>query len=68
MIRPTPTTTSEDKSLAQQKADFTSEGSPPPGKVDTSTPVTADKTTKARPPAPASVRSVHRGPRFGGNR
>jgi hypothetical protein len=27
------------KTLAQQKSDFTAEGSPPPGKVFTSTPV-----------------------------
>ncbi len=34
---PTPTPT-----LAQQKADFTAEGAPPPGKVSTEAPVTAD--------------------------
>ena len=28
--------------LAQQKADFTAEGAPPPGKVSTDVPVTAD--------------------------
>jgi len=34
------------KSLDQQKADFTSEGSPPPGKVDIAVPEMPDKTSK----------------------
>ena len=38
--------------LAQQKADFTAEGSPPPGKVSTEAPVTAD-------PADHPVKRVH---------
>ena len=37
--------------LAQQKADFTAEGAPPPGKVSTDAPVTAD-------PAEHAVRRV----------
>lgn len=40
---PTPTSTpkTEATGLAQQKADFTSEGSPPPGQVGTTVPATA---------------------------
>jgi len=38
-----PTAKPEANGLAQQKADFTSEGSPPPGHVATTPPATADK-------------------------
>jgi hypothetical protein len=38
---PPPTPKTEATGLAQQKADFTSEGSPPPGQVGTTVPVTA---------------------------
>lgn len=38
--------------LAQQEADFTAEGSPPPGKVPTQAPVTAD-------PSEPGVKRVH---------
>jgi hypothetical protein len=37
------------KSLAEQKSDFTAEGSPPPGKVATSTPVDSSEPEKASP-------------------
>lgn len=41
MIRTTRPQVSETPTLAQQQADFTAEGSPPPGRVATSVPVTA---------------------------
>jgi hypothetical protein len=39
------------KTLAEQKSDFTAEGSPPPGKVSTSTPVGSREPEKAIPTA-----------------
>ena len=60
MIRLAPPRAPKVKNLAQQKSDFTSEGSPPPGKVDTSVPVTADKTTKAVSRAPATAPGAHK--------
>jgi hypothetical protein len=49
------------KSLEQQKADFTSEGSPPPGKVNTSTPITPDKSKKkVVTHTPAIVHGIHK--------
>ena len=44
------------KTPAQQEADFTAEGSPPPGKVANEVPATAGKGSKGmahRPPAKA---------------
>jgi catalase len=38
------------KTLTEQKSDFTAEGSPPPGKVSTSVPVTAPEPGKKAPP------------------
>lgn len=38
------------KTLTEQKSDFTAEGSPPPGKVLTSTPVNAPDSADATPP------------------
>jgi len=39
------------KTLAEQKSDFTAEGSPPPGKVSTSTPVGSPESgAPGRPP------------------
>lgn len=38
--------------LADQKADFTAEGSPPPGKVATTPPVATTPTTPTAPTAP----------------
>lgn len=46
---PNPKTEAETTGLAQQKADFTSEGSPPPGQVATTPPATE---TKPKRPAP----------------
>jgi hypothetical protein len=43
--------------LTQQQADFTAEGSPPPGKVATSVPVATTKAT-----SPASVRGARKSP------
>jgi hypothetical protein len=53
------------KTLAQQQADFTAEGSPPPGHVAASTPVTEHKTagTPAAPTTPA-----RKGPLMGRSR
>jgi len=48
-----PTATPEANGLAQQKTDFTSEGSPPPGHVATTPPATAHKTESPVPHAKA---------------
>ena len=49
------------KNLEQQQADFTSEGSPPPGKVATDVPVTKEAKpgfpSARRPPSPRRRRS-----------
>lgn len=42
MIKYAPTQASKNQRLTQQKTDFTSEGSPPPGKVALSTPATVE--------------------------
>ena len=60
MIRLARTRVTKGKNLAQQNTDFTSEGSPPPGKVDIAPPVTADKTTKAAVRAPATMPGAHK--------
>lgn len=39
------------KTLAEQKSDFTAEGSPPPGKVATSIPVASPDAQPEGPPA-----------------
>jgi hypothetical protein len=49
--------------LRQQQADFTAEGSPPPGKVATSVPVATHKTTKAM--SPATARGARKSPPSG---
>lgn len=48
---PTPKTEAEATGLAQQKTDFTSEGSPPPGKVATTPPATVAKPKRPAPHA-----------------
>ncbi len=48
------------KSLDEQKADFTSEGSPPPGKVSTSIPVTPVKTANVVAPTPATMHGIRK--------
>lgn len=40
MAKPAPTLPPKTKTLAQQQTDFTAEGSPPPGKVATTAPLT----------------------------
>jgi hypothetical protein len=42
----------EPATLAEQKSDFTAEGSPPPGKVSTSIPV--NSTVEQKKPAPSA--------------
>jgi hypothetical protein len=59
MNRPSPAPAPKAKSLAQQQSDFTSEGSPPPGKVATTVPET-EEASSATPPcalvtAPAAL-------------
>ena len=61
MSQPAPTRAQKARSLTQQQTDFTSEGSPPPGKVATSAPVSGHKITKATSPAPATERGAHKG-------
>ena len=53
MIVRKPPLSPKPKTLAQQQADFTAEGSPPPGKVAASIPVTAQKA--AGSPAPRTT-------------
>lgn len=48
------------KSLEQQKSDFTSEGSPPPGKVDTSVPAMPGTITKTGELTPATVHGIRK--------
>lgn len=47
------------RSLHQQNADFTSEGSPPPGKVAKEPPATLDKDHKKKP-ATSSTPTKHK--------
>jgi len=56
----------KDKNLAQQNTDFTSEGSPPPGKVATAGPATGDESA-AQPIVPAGGAGIRSGrrPPFG---
>ena len=48
------------KSLDQQKTDFTSEGSPPPGKVDTEGPAMPDETPKPEELTSATVHGIRK--------
>lgn len=66
MIRPKPTPPIKPSTLAQQQADFTAEGSPPPGKVAASAPVTPRET--AASPATAPARPARKGPPVGRSR
>jgi hypothetical protein len=50
------------KSLAQQNTDFTAEGSPPPGQVASTVPVTAEATGTSLPRAPAVRRRAGKPP------
>jgi hypothetical protein len=49
MNKPVVAPVSVAKTLAEQKSDFTAEGSPPPGKVSTSTPVGSPETEGVAP-------------------
>ncbi len=55
MIRPLLTLPHKVKTLAQENADFTAEGAPPPGKVGMSTPETPHQFAKAISRKPATV-------------
>ena len=66
MIRRKPAQTPKAGALSQQQSDFTAEGSPPPGKVAASGPVTAKDA--AALPSPAPVRPVRKGPPLGRSR
>ncbi len=48
------------KSLDQQQTDFTSEGSPPPGKVDIAAPAMPDKIPKPGEVTPATVHGIRK--------
>ena len=60
MKRTAPKRASKVSALKQQQADFTAEGSPPPGKVATSVPVMTHKTAKTT--SPATVRGARKSP------
>ena len=66
IIRPKPKRPIKPSTLAQQQADFTAEGSPPPGKVAASEPVSAEEATTV--PAPARAQPVRKGPPVGRSR
>lgn len=66
MIVRKPPLSPKPKTLAQQQADFTAEGSPPPGKVAASIPVTAQKA--AGSPAPQRATPARKGPLVGRSR
>ena len=60
MTRPVLTLPPKVKTLAQQNADFTAEGAPPPGKVGLSTPDTGHESVTAISPAPIIVPGAHK--------
>jgi hypothetical protein len=66
MIVRKPPLSPKPKTLAQQQADFTAEGSPPPGNVAASIPVTAHKA--AGSPAPQRATPARKGPLVGRSR
>jgi hypothetical protein len=66
MIVRKPPLSPKPKTLAQQQADFTAEGSPPPGNVAGSTPVTAQKAAGA--PALQRATPARKGPLVGRSR
>ena len=68
MIRPILTLPPKAKTLAQQNADFTAEGAPPPGKVGLSIPDTAHEFVKAVSRAPTIVLRAHKRRPSGKNR
>ena len=60
MNRPILTLPLKDKTLAQQKSDFTAEGAPPPGKVAKSIPDTTHESVKAVSREAASALNDHK--------
>ena len=66
MIRRKSTQPVSPSTLAQQQSDFTAEGSPPPGQIAASDPVTAKET--AALPAPARAQPIRKGPPLGRSR
>jgi len=60
-----PPRTPKPKSLPQQQADFTAEGSPPPGSVSGSLPPAVHKKTQGLPRPPANVPGARKGPKRG---
>ena len=68
MIRPVLTLPSKAKILAQQNADFTAEGAPPPGKVAMPIHDTAHEAVKAVSRAPTIVLRAHKRRPSGRNR
>lgn len=60
MVRPILTLPPKAKTLAQQNADFTAEGAPPPGKVGMSNPDTGHDCVEAVSHAPTIVVSAHK--------
>lgn len=62
MTTPVPSPPAKVKDLAQQKTDFTSEGSPPPGQVANTPPVTPQTPTTPTPAAtPGAAQRRHAG-------
>ncbi len=58
-----PTSADHVKPLAQQKADFTAEGAPPPGKVASAEPVTPPAASPVKKPrGPARAPGTRNGP------
>ena len=68
MIRPVLTLPPKVKTLAQQNADFTAEGAPPPGKVAMSIHDAAHEFVKAVSHAPTIVLVAHKRRPSGKNR
>jgi len=70
MIRPKPTQPIKPSTLAQQQADFTAEGSPPPDNVNVATSESASVNKTATVPVPARPRAqpVRKGPAVGRSR
>jgi hypothetical protein len=58
MNKPLDTSLPVAKTLAEQKSDFTAEGSPPPGKVSTSMPLAESTPAKTSPPARPGRRTL----------
>ena len=66
MIRRKPPQPVKSSTLAQQQADFTAEGSPPPGQTAAPDAVTTNES--AASPAPARAQPIRKGPPLGRTR